>query len=186
MTTLEKDGKVAVVPSADRLHHNAYPVADQERTRHFYEDLIGLPLVQFWIEDEHVLGERHVYSHAFYGLKDGGALAFFNFADTVQAERYHASGDNPFYHISLSVTFEQLNAIRDRLTAAGYDTFVMEHGYTKSLYVRDPDGMRLEFSVDPANADAINEMQRRTAHNMLEYWQNGGRNPNNDVRHLGD
>ena len=26
-----------------RLHHNAYPVEDHEVTRHFYEDIIGLP-----------------------------------------------------------------------------------------------------------------------------------------------
>jgi hypothetical protein len=28
-----------------RLHHNAYVCADQERTRRFYEDVIGLPLL---------------------------------------------------------------------------------------------------------------------------------------------
>ena len=33
-----------------RLHHNAYVCADQEKTRHFYEDIVGLPLVATWIE----------------------------------------------------------------------------------------------------------------------------------------
>src|SRR5439155_27227816 len=28
-----------------RLHHNAYDYANQERARHFYEDIVGLPLV---------------------------------------------------------------------------------------------------------------------------------------------
>ena len=28
-----------------RLHHYAYPTKDQEATRAFYEDMIGLPLV---------------------------------------------------------------------------------------------------------------------------------------------
>jgi catechol 2,3-dioxygenase-like lactoylglutathione lyase family enzyme len=28
-----------------RLHHTAYVTRDMEKTRHFYEDLIGLPLV---------------------------------------------------------------------------------------------------------------------------------------------
>ena len=31
--------------SAARLHHNAYPTKDMEATRHFYEDIIGMPLV---------------------------------------------------------------------------------------------------------------------------------------------
>ncbi len=31
-----------------RLHHNAYVTRDQEKTRQFYEDIIGLPLVATW------------------------------------------------------------------------------------------------------------------------------------------
>ena len=42
MTTMEK------LPS--RLHHNAFLTKDQEATRAFYEDLIGLPLVATWSE----------------------------------------------------------------------------------------------------------------------------------------
>ena len=33
----------AKLPS--RLHHTAYETKDLEATRHFYEDIIGLPLV---------------------------------------------------------------------------------------------------------------------------------------------
>ena len=31
-----------------RLHHTAYVTRDQQATRAFYEDLIGLPLVATW------------------------------------------------------------------------------------------------------------------------------------------
>src|SRR5437763_6324855 len=34
-----------------RLHHNAYVCANQERTRHFYEDIVGLPLVATWVAE---------------------------------------------------------------------------------------------------------------------------------------
>lgn len=187
MTVLEETKSAATVaPVCDRLHHHAYPCSDQEQTRHFYEDLVGLPLVQFWIEDEHVLGERHIYSHSFYGLRDGGALAFFSFADPAQAARYKADIKNPFVHISLNVSREEQAAIRDRLEGAGHVVTDLEHGYTYSIYVTDPDGLLLEFSTDPANSAAINEMQRRTAHASLKYWQEGGREANNDVRHLND
>src|SRR4051794_32848259 len=83
------------------LHHHAYVCADQERTRHFYEELVGLPLAAFWIEDEEILSERHVFSHAFYELPQGGALAFFNFADPVQQERYAAHPQPLFVHVAL-------------------------------------------------------------------------------------
>ena len=33
-----------------RLHHAAYTTKDMERTRQFYEEVIGLPLVATWSE----------------------------------------------------------------------------------------------------------------------------------------
>jgi catechol 2,3-dioxygenase-like lactoylglutathione lyase family enzyme len=33
-----------------RLHHNNFYTDDLEATRHFYEDVAGLPLKVFWIE----------------------------------------------------------------------------------------------------------------------------------------
>ena len=66
-----------------RLHHNAYVCANQERTRHFYEDIIGLPLVATWIEEGEspdFPGRKISFVHTFFGIGDGGALAFFEFA----------------------------------------------------------------------------------------------------------
>jgi glyoxylase I family protein len=31
--------------AVQQLHHNAYKAKDAEETRHFYEDILGLPLV---------------------------------------------------------------------------------------------------------------------------------------------
>ena len=36
----------------ERLHHHAYVVRDQERNRQFFEDLLGIPLVATWCEDD--------------------------------------------------------------------------------------------------------------------------------------
>ena len=63
-----------------RLHHTAYVTRDLEATRKFYEDLIGLPLVATWCEVDELFGAERVYCHLFFGLGDGGALAFFKFA----------------------------------------------------------------------------------------------------------
>ncbi len=166
-----------------RLHHNAYVCADQARTRHFYEDLAGMPLTQFWIEDEMIGGERHVYSHAFYGLEDGGALAFFNFADPVQQARYTPRKQELFVHISLKVDRATQAAIRGRFEAEGIEVWEADHGYTFSIYITDPDGLLVEFSVDPSHIAAIEADQRRTAHAALARWVDGSRITNNDVRH---
>lgn len=40
-----------------RLHHSAYVTSDMETTRHFYEDLIGMPLVATWCESDELFGK---------------------------------------------------------------------------------------------------------------------------------
>ena len=53
----ETTGQIAVA----RLHHNAWVTTDQEATRRFYEDLIGLPLVATWSETDELFGAERVY-----------------------------------------------------------------------------------------------------------------------------
>ena len=43
-----------------RLHHNAWVVKDLERTRQFYEDLLGLPLTATWCEKTDLFGKERV------------------------------------------------------------------------------------------------------------------------------
>lgn len=166
-----------------RLHHYAWVCSDHERTRHFYEDLVGLPLVAFWIEDEQAFGEQHVYSHAFYAMRDGGCLAFFSFAKPELRERYVALHQSFFVHIAMNMDKPAQNEIRARLEAEGYAITEVDHGYTHSIYTKDPDGLLVEFSVDPPNVDEIADHQRRTAHSSLAKWMAGERAPNNKVRH---
>ena len=66
-----------------RLHHNAYVVKDHEANRRFLEDLLGIPLVATWCERTYRadLGREVDFCHTFFGLADGSALAFFQFAD---------------------------------------------------------------------------------------------------------
>ena len=56
------------------LHHWAYRCRDAEETRHFYEDLLGLPLTHFIRQDEYVgtSGERvDKFAHIFFEMADG-------------------------------------------------------------------------------------------------------------------
>lgn len=66
-----------------RLHHYAWVTKDHEANRRFFEDVLGIPLVATWCERAHVaeVGRELEHCHAFYGLADGGAIAFFQFAD---------------------------------------------------------------------------------------------------------
>jgi catechol 2,3-dioxygenase-like lactoylglutathione lyase family enzyme len=165
-----------------RLHHNAYVCADQERTRRFYEDVLGLPLIATWIEHTEMEGRTVSFSHTFYGLGDGGALAFFNFQDPDVQARLTPTAQSGFVHIALKVSQASQEGIRDRCEAAGVATRTLDHGYCTSLYMSDPDGLRLEFTRDAENVEAIDAHQRATAHAALARWTAGDTTPNNDVR----
>ena len=166
-----------------RLHHYAFVVRDQEANRRFFEDVLGLPLVATWCErvfNEEV--QRDVaYCHTFFGLADGGALAFFQFADDEMYERSKAVYPQVarFQHIALKVDRKTFDDIDGRLAAAGIGRRQTDHGYCLSLYTMSPDGLRVEFTVDPDNVGEINAQRRADAHTELARWLGGDHEPNN-------
>ena len=166
-----------------RLHHYAFVVRDHEVNRQFFEDVLGLPLVATWCErtfNSEV--QREVdYCHTFFGLADGSALAFFQFADAEVYERSKAVYPQigRFQHIALKVDRKTFDAIDGRLAAAGVPRRQTDHGYCVSLYATSPDGLRVEFTVDPANVEGINAVRRADAHAELKRWLAGDHAVNN-------
>jgi catechol 2,3-dioxygenase-like lactoylglutathione lyase family enzyme len=169
-----------------RLHHTAYVTKDLEATRKFYEEVIGLPLVATWCEADELFGKERTYCHCFFGLADGSALAFFQF---VRPEDQKLFGpkmpESPFHHIALNVTQEVQAGIEKRLRDAGYTEpriYILEHGYCRSLYVADPDGMICEFTVDHPDVAKINVQKKASAHEDLKRWLAGDHKSNNMFR----
>ncbi|MFN3288572.1 MAG: hypothetical protein ACK40H_08990 [Sphingomonadaceae bacterium] len=78
--------------------------------------------------------------------------------------------------------------LQARIEAAGIappDTYVLEHGYCRSLYVRDPNGMILEFTHDTPEAMApdVDARRRAEARAELARWLAGDHRNNNPFRH---
>jgi catechol 2,3-dioxygenase-like lactoylglutathione lyase family enzyme len=169
-----------------RLHHTAYVTRDQEATRKFYEELIGLPLVASWSESDELFGALRTYCHTFFGLGDGSALAFFQFANKEDEKLFGPKmPKSPFHHIALRADRETQDAIQARLAKAGYkepDMYVLEHGYCRSLYVEDPNGLLLEFTVDHPDVEKISADRRADAHAVLKRWLAGDHTSNNLYR----
>ena len=121
------------VPS--RLHHNAFVSKDLEATRHFYEDVLGFPLVATWCEQEELFGAVRTYCHCFFGLQDGSALAFFQFADPAdQAEFGPELTSSPFRHIALNVDKAQQATLEQRIADAGLEppqTYILDRAGTR-------------------------------------------------------
>ena len=172
MAAVLKDLSHLPAPAAvQQLHHYAYKARDAEETRHFYEDILGLPLYHI-IQSDYVpsTGEYCPYTHFFFRLLDGSFIAFFDLGDDEAAL---PSPNTPLWvnHISFRVNTEQeLENTKARLQAHGVDVLgVTDHHIFKSIYFFDPNGIRLELTAQLA--DAV-QMQREstTAHARLNEW----------------
>lgn len=171
-----------------RLHHHAYVVKDHEANRRFLEDLLGIPLVATWCEKSvsRDTGEEMEFCHTFFGLADGSALAFFQFAEPKMYQRTQAKQPaeiGHYDHIALKLDEGAYDAMKARLNAAGEKFRETDHGYCKSIYTNSPDGLVVEFTCDPPDAAEIDAIRRADAHSELQRWLAGDRRVNNELRH---
>jgi glyoxylase I family protein len=172
MTSISK-GASPVPPPApiQQLHHYAYRARDAEETRHFYEDILGLPLYHI-IQSDYVpsTGEYCPYTHFFFRLQDGSFIAFFDLGDDQAAQ---PSPNTPLWvnHIAFRLnSLQELEAMKARLQANGIDVIgVTDHHIFKSIYFFDPNGVRLELSAQVADEFQMLK-ESKTAHARLDEW----------------
>jgi glyoxylase I family protein len=176
----------AIAGLPTRMHHNAYVTRDMEKTRKFYEELIGLPLVATWCESDALFGKTRTYCHTFFALTDGSALTFFQFADAADQRQFGPDlPSSPFIHLAMNVDAATQAAIEQRLVGAGYQEpqiYSLDHGYCRSFYAKDPNGLILEFTCDHPDAPRINAEKVKTAHAELARWLGGDHSSNNPFR----
>ena len=172
----------------ERLHHHAYVVKDQEKNRQFFEDVLGIPLVATWCEQHFSPWVKRDVSfcHTFYGLGDGGALAFFSFADDevyqkTQAEKPAEIGS--FDHIAFKVDDDDVRragvaregvdagTARDRSRLLPVDVYARRR---MDWWWSSPSIRRMSAEID--------EIRRADAHAELARWVGGDHRVNNDLR----
>ena len=156
-------------PTVLGLHHWAYRCRDSEETRHFYEDILGLPLA-FVVYHDHVpsSGEYSPYFHIFFELFDGSHLAFF---DLLDDKPYAQDPETPswVHHLALEVdTRQALLDAKERLQSHSVEVVgpIDYSGLFDSIYFFDPNGMRLEFVFRVAPAEKWQALGRE-AHARL-------------------
>lgn len=163
-----------------RLHHHAVRTDDMEATRRFYEDLLGMPMVAAHREKIDVGTGEMPFLHCFFEMGDGGCLAFFQFLPEAFGPASKLPRHGVDHHLAMSVPdFDELARLKAKFDALRYPNCGINHGFCYSLYVRDPNGMLLEFVGDAINELEINEAAAASAHDELDKWQNGHHAPNN-------
>lgn len=139
--------------STGGVHHLALVCKDMKATHDFYTRAMKMRLdcaitVPPFAEDEAM--------HLFYDMGGGNQLAFFWFRDAPapvigQAQPRTVADVNAagsMHHLAFSVDNEdEINGWREHLKAEGVKvTPMIDHGFCRSIYFQDPDGMQLEIS----------------------------------------
>jgi len=153
------------------LYHFAYPARDAEETRHFYEDILGLPLVNCMLSERvPSTGEETPYVHFFFRLGDGSYIAFF---DLGGEEKPAPSANTPDWvqHFAIETeSVENVEAMRQRLAEHGVKTTpLVDHEFVRSIYFFDPNGLRLEIAARTEAPGFLDEAAR-DAHATLATW----------------
>lgn len=151
------------------LHHSAYRCRDSEETRAFYEDLLGLPLVQSFVIGETKTGRAANVLHTFYRMGDGSCLAFFE----APLDPFEFKPQHDFdLHIALEVEASALVPMLGKAKAAGVEVRgVADHKFIDSIYLRDPSGYVIELTAKRDDHDAALDPKVNGARRILDAWQ---------------
>ncbi|WP_204041890.1 VOC family protein [Acrocarpospora phusangensis] len=133
------------------VHHLALVTPDMDATVRFWHGVLDARLVTTLATPD--------FRHYFFEVAPGNTIAFFEFTGK-DLDTYAKPAGVPyekasqFDHLSLHLVDEAaLERMRDRLKAHGCEvTDVIDHGFLRSIYFSDPNGIALEASwwtVDP-------------------------------------
>lgn len=150
------------------VNHLALVCRDMARTVHFYQGILGMPLVKT-LELPNGMGQ-----HFFFDIGNGDCLAFFWFPNApeplegvVTAAALPGDGDittaiGSMNHVAFDIAPERFDEYRQKLIDKGIRvSAVMNHDdseatvsqhlhpgvYVRSVYFRDPDGTLLELAA---------------------------------------
>ena len=130
-----------------RLNHAVLYVRDAQRSAEFYRDVLGFrPLP---IGPEGWTGAVFLQAPGSTNDHDLGLFSVGEAAEPSPAGRAAVG----LYHLAWEVdTLDELARLREVLTEQGALVGASDHGTTKSLYARDPDGIEFEVAwIIPAD-----------------------------------
>jgi catechol 2,3-dioxygenase-like lactoylglutathione lyase family enzyme len=137
--------RAADAPRWRGINHLALITDDMDATVRFYHGILGARLVA-------TIGTPR-FRHYFFEFGAQNTVAFFEYAGLpVNGFAKPAGVPDPravqFDHLSFNLPDERaLDDLRDRLKASGCEvTDVVDHGFIRSIYFTDPNGIALEAS----------------------------------------
>lgn len=148
------------------VHHIALATRDASETHAFYTEAMGFRLAKV------VAGETENgwSKHFFYDTGDGGFIAFWELHDpTITEYRSEVSTGLglPIWvnHFAFSAEGEEaLQAAKARWLEYGVPVAEVDHGWCRSIYTTDPNGIMVEWCT---MVRALDEHDEREALDLL-------------------
>ena len=161
-----------------RIHHVAYRCKDALETVKWYEKYMGMTYQLAFAENQvPSTKEPDPYMHVFLDCGGGNVLAFFELPTKPDMGR--DENTPPWVqHIAFEVeTMAELLAAKAKLEADGVAVIgPTDHTLFQSIYFFDPNGHRLELSVNTPIDDVLERLDE-VKWLMLEEWAKTKRAP---------
>ena len=154
--------------------HIGLSTRDLDRTREFYEGVLGFEAVRCDILE---VKEGGRIRHIFFDTGRDQLIAFMEARDVAGVPADYDAGinrglgvPNAFYHFAFEAGSEAaLEDKRRELLARGVEvTDVVDHDWAKSIYFQDSNGIQLEFCCFTRNRNAEDARMQRRAEISLQ------------------
>jgi lactoylglutathione lyase len=157
--------------SLSGVHHVAYRCKDAKETVEWYGKHLGMDFILAIAEDKvPSTGEPDPYMHVFLDAGNGNILAFFELPTQPDMGR---DENTPIWVQHLAIKVSSMSDLLDykvQLEAAGVEVLgPVNHTIFQSIYFFDPNGHRLELTVNTATDDMNNKLDS-VKWEMLNEW----------------
>jgi glyoxylase I family protein len=152
------------------IHHQAYACWDSEETRHFYEDILEMPLIATIVIEDSFRTDGSGHCYTFFEIGDGDTLAFFEQMSLVHPKHFNARSAS-HRHVAFEVEGDAtMQRFKRKLDAAGIANRLKNLGTSQSLRFSDPNGLILEFTTQVRRSLEYERTSQSAAHSELQRW----------------
>lgn len=164
--------EVKAAPTIKGVHHGAFRCRDVDQTRWFYEDVLGMETAgAIILEEVPGTGDEDPYVHIFFRMGNGEFIAFFDAPESADPDWFQRKNSFDTHWAFELETEEELLAMQERINSKGVSALgPVDHGIVKSIYMYDPNGIQIEFTIRLPEHDAILAKEKAGLDTELKRW----------------
>lgn len=123
------------------VHHTTIMGSTRQSAIDFWQGVLGMPFVM----EQPNLGKPDE-NHLYFDPGDGRLLTVFTNESTPDAKRHAPRESGCVEHLAFNVSRATFLMAPGRLTDAGIEFIERDRGFMNSIYLRDPNGMKVELA----------------------------------------